>query len=255
MCVLLFSLGQHRKYPLVVAANRDEFLERPTQAAGFWEDAPQILAGRDLSQGGTWLGITRHGRFAAVTNFRDPPAKRADRPSRGHLVSEFLRGSDTPAAYVAELAGRAQQYNGFSLIVGYGREFCYYTNLEREPRALPPGLYGLSNHLLDTPWPKVVRGKQALAQLMSAEGGPEAEQLFTILADRAPADEIELPDTVVDRERELWLSPLFISGSEYGTRSATVLWIDNDDVTFIERTFQGGPERYTTVEHRFQLND
>jgi uncharacterized protein with NRDE domain len=255
MCVLLFSLAQHSKYPLVVAANRDEFLARPTQAAGFWEDAPHVLAGRDLSQGGTWLGITRDGRFAAITNFRDPPAKRIDRPSRGHLVSEFLRGNDTPAEYVAELIERAQQYNGFSLIVGHGREFCYYANLEREPRTLSPGLYGLSNHLLDTPWPKVVRGKQALAQLMSAERGPEAEQLFGILADGTPANEAELPDTVAGGERELWLSPLFVSGADYGTRSSTVLWIENGEVTFIERTFQGGPECYTSVEHRFHLND
>jgi uncharacterized protein with NRDE domain len=255
MCVLLLSLGQHRKYPLVVAANRDELLARPTQAAGFWQDAPQLLAGRDLSQGGTWLGITRDGRFAALTNFRDPPAKRPDRPSRGYLISAFLQGSDTPSAYVTGLAARAHEYNGFSLIVGHGGEFYYYANREREPRALAPGLYGLSNHLLDTPWPKVVRGKQALAQAMSTDNGPSAEQLFAILADRAPADETELPDAVLGGERELWLSPLFISGSDYGTRSSTVLWIDNDgEVTFIERTFQGGPERYSTVEHRFRLN-
>lgn len=256
MCVLLLSLGQHPKYPLVVAANRDEFLARPTQAAGFWQDAPQILAGRDLLQGGTWLGITRNGRFAALTNFRDPPTKRDDRPSRGHLISAFLRGNETPTAYVGRLATQAHEYNGFSLIVGHGVEFCYYANLEPEPRTLAPGLYGLSNHLLDTPWPKVVRGKQALANVMSADKGPDAERLFAILADRAPADEAELPDTGVGRERELWLSPLFVSGPEYGTRSSTVLWIDNDgDVTFIERTFQGDPERYSTVEHRFRLND
>jgi uncharacterized protein with NRDE domain len=256
MCVLLLSLGQHQKYPLVVAANRDEFLARPTQAAGFWQDAPEVLAGRDLLQGGTWLGITREGRFAALTNFRDPPAKRDDRPSRGHLVSAFLRGKETPRAYVTELAAHAHEYNGFSLIVGQSAEFCYYANLEPEPRVLAPGLYGLSNHLLDTPWPKVVRGKQALAQLMSDENGPDAERLFTILADRAPADEVELPDRGVGRERELWLSPLFISGPTYGTRSSTVLWIDNDgDVTFIERTFEDGPERYSTVEQRFRLND
>lgn len=256
MCVLLLSLGQHPKYPLVVAANRDEFLARPTQAAGFWQDAPQILAGRDLLQGGTWLGITRNGRFAALTNFRDPPAKRDDRPSRGHLISAFLRGNETPTAYVGRLATQAHEYNGFSLIVGHGVEFCYYANLEPEPRMLAPGLYGLSNHLLDTPWPKVVRGKQALANVISADKGPDAERLFAILADRAPADEAELPDTGVGRERELWLSPLFVSGPEYGTRSSTVLWIDNDgNVTFIERTFQGDPERYSTVEYRFRLND
>lgn len=256
MCVLLLSLGQHRKYPLIVAANRDEFLARPTQAAGFWQDAPQVLAGRDLSQGGTWLGITRGGRFAALTNFRDPPAKRADRPSRGHLITTFLQGNDTPSTYVAELSGRAHEYNGFSLIVGHGDEFYYYANREREPRALAPGLYGLSNHLLDTPWPKVVRGKQALTQAMLSDNGPSAEELFAILADRAPADEAELPHTVPSGERELWLSPLFVSGNDYGTRSSTVLWIDNnDEVTFIERTFQGDPERYSTVEHRFRLND
>jgi uncharacterized protein with NRDE domain len=256
MCVLLLSLGQHQEYPLVVAANRDEFLARPTQAAGFWQDAPQVLAGRDLLQGGTWLGITRDGRFAALTNFRDPPAKRDDRPSRGHLVSAFLRSKETSTAYVTELAGRAHEYNGFSLIAGQGAQFCYYANLEPEPRVLAPGLYGLSNHLLDTPWPKVVRGKQALAQVMSADNAPDAERLFAILADREPADEAELPETGVGRERELWLSPLFVRGPEYGTRSSTVLWIDKDgEVTFIERTFQDGPQRYRTAEYRFRLND
>ena len=254
MCVLLLSLGQHPKYPLVVAANRDEFLARPTQAAGFWQDAPQVLAGRDLLQGGTWLGITRNGRFAALTNFRDPPAKRDDRPSRGHLITAFLRGNETPTAYVGQLATHAHEYNGFSLIVGHGAEFCYYANLEPEPRMLAPGLYGLSNHLLDTPWPKVVRGKQAMADLMSADNGPDAERLFAILADRAPADEAELPGTTVGHERELWLSPLFVSGPEYGTRSSTVLWIGSQgEVTFIERTFQDGPEHYSTVEHRFRI--
>ncbi|MFQ5754846.1 MAG: NRDE family protein [Acidiferrobacterales bacterium] len=254
MCILLLSLQQHPQYPLIVAANRDEFYDRPTSAAAFWDDAPHVLAGRDLRQGGTWLGITRQGRFAALTNFRDSDSPPAERPSRGHLVSKFLLSGVPPEAYLRAVAQRADQYNGFSLIAGQGDHFFFYSNREGQVRRLDPGVYGLSNHLLNTPWPKVTRGTQNLSELLSAGGDPEPDVLFATLADGAIAEDAELPDTGIGLARERLLSPLFISGTHYGTRSSTVVLIDNDrKVTFVERTFDRGPERYNAVVHSFQI--
>lgn len=254
MCILLLSLRQHRRYPLVVAANREEDYARPARAADFWDDAPELLAGRDLSAGGTWLGITRAGRFAAITNFRDPPSKRAGRPSRGHLVSAFLLGEDTPAAYLAGVADRADRYNGFSLIVGAGEDWLYFSNREGQVRRLGPGLYGLSNHLLDTPWPKVKRGKQALAALLTTGGELETQALFAMLADRTVAADAELPDTGFGLERERALSAQFVTMGTYGTRCSTAVLVDHDgNVDFSERSFAGDPERYTSATHRFRI--
>ncbi len=254
MCILLLALRQRRPYRLILAANREEHYARPAQAAAFWEDAPEVLAGRDLSAGGTWMGITRSGRFAAVTNYRDTPSKRAGRPSRGHLVSAFLTGEETPATYLAGVARSAQRYNGFSLIVGKDEDWAYYSNREGRVQPLPSGLYGLSNHLLDTPWPKVTRGKQALAALLASEETLDPQALFAVLADRTVAADAELPDTGFGLERERGLSAQFVTMDDYGTRCSTVVLVDHDgNVDFIERSFDGSPERYTTVAYRFQI--
>ncbi len=158
MCLIVFAWRQHPDFPLIVAANRDEFYERPTLAADFWADHPEVLGGRDLKEMGTWLGITRKGRFAALTNYRDPLHVRADAPSRGWLVRDFLTGERGAEDYLARLRDRGAAYNGFSLILGDAAGLYYYSNRGEEgPAALAPGVYGLSNHLLDTPWPKVRR--------------------------------------------------------------------------------------------------
>jgi len=239
----------------VVAANRDEFYDRPTDAAGFWVDAPGVLAGRDLREGGTWLGITREGRFAALTNFRDTEATLTDRPSRGHLVSRFLIGDDEPEAYLGGVAREGPRYNGFSLVAGSRDTLCYYSNREGTVRVLPPGVYGLSNHLLDTPWAKVERGKRVMTELLSAAGGPAPEALFALMADRSVADDPLLPTTGVGLDRERLLSFLFVSSEIYGTRSSTVVLIDDQGgVDFLERTFDGDPDSFTTVAHSFQLS-
>lgn len=254
MCLLLLAFKQHPKYPLVIAANREEYYARPTRAAHFWEDAPQVLAGRDLLQGGTWLGITRSGRFAALTNFRDPETKHDDRPSRGYIVSEFLTGNETPEKYLRGVAARADQYNGFSVVVGHVDTLYYYSNREHDLRRLDPGIYGLSNHVLDTPWPKVVGGKQLLTRLLTESDDLPAQDLFALLADCVPAPDSALPETGVGLGAERWLSPIFVSGTDYGTRSSTVLKIDvANTVTFIERTFERKPDSYETVEHDFQI--
>src|SRR5258706_6908216 len=155
MCLILFAWQAHPDYPLVVAANRDEWRDRPTAPAAWWDDAPDILAGRDLEAGGTWLGVTRAGRFAAITNFRDPSDRKSTAPSRGQLVADFLRGDDAPRDYLAALAAKAARYNGFNLLLADDKSMCYFGSREGEIIDVAPGIHGLSNHLLDEPWPKV----------------------------------------------------------------------------------------------------
>jgi uncharacterized protein with NRDE domain len=253
MCLILLAYGVHPAYGLVVAANRDEFYERPTEAARFWDDAPEVLAGRDLTRGGTWLGVTRGGRFAAVTNYRDPRALMPDAPSRGHLVADFLRGSESPARYLARVAEAGARFNGFNLLAGDAGSLHYYSNRGGAPRRLAPGVYGLSNHLLDTSWPKVEAGKRALAALVTAGGELEIEGLFRVLSDREPAEDSRLPDTGVGLEAERMLSPLFITGPRYGTRCSTVILAGRDRrVEFVERTFVPGAALWEEARHEFE---
>jgi uncharacterized protein with NRDE domain len=237
MCVILLSFKTHPVYRLVVAANRDEFPSRPAAPADFWPADAEILGGRDLEAGGTWLGVSRHGRLAAVTNYREPDAGvPAGAPSRGDLVARFLKAEESTAAYVSSLRTEADLYAGFSLIVSDASALAFLSNREPGPRFLAPGIYGLSNHLLDTAWPKVARGKERLA---SAPGSGEelAEELFAILSDRSTAREDELPRTGLSVEEEIALSPLFIVGPEYGTRSSTVVLMGDREIEFYERTF------------------
>jgi uncharacterized protein with NRDE domain len=254
MCLLLMALNRHSAYPLILLANRDEYYERPSASARFWKEAPAVLAGKDLRAGGTWLGISRDGRIAAVTNYRDPSSMKADAPSRGRLVSGFLLGHREPLDYLDSLGKGAGRYNGFNLIVGEKGRLYWHSNRGQEAQLLKPGMYGLSNHLLDTPWPKVARGKNALARLLSLKADPSLEELFGILADRTIADDASLPHTGVDLEWERILSPIFIASPVYGTRSSTVLLIDaGNRVTFVEKTFNGDLDYPATARHEFVI--
>lgn len=248
MCLILFAWKMDRNFPLVLAANRDEFYERPSAPADFWEDAPDLLAGKDLREGGTWLGITRGGRVAALTNYRDPASLKIGAPSRGMLVSDYLRGRESPGAYLVRIAPEADRFNGFNLLVGDTEELFCFSNRNagaREP--LRPGIYGLSNHLLDTPWPKVAQGKRALKTILQGERGPLPEAIFALLADRTRSPDDRLPDTGVGLEWERLLSPLFIESPSYGTRSSTVLLIDGYGcVAFTERVFNGTADPRTS---------
>lgn len=236
MCLILFANEHHPRYRLILAANRDEFFERPTEPAAFWKDESGLLAGRDLKSGGTWLGVTRTRRFAAVTNYREPRRQKAEAPSRGVLVTQFLRGRDDPEAYLHRLARTADRYNGFNLIVGDGETLFYFSNREERVRRVEPGVHGLSNHLLDSPWPKVVQGKAAFAAAIEGEA-VDPNGLLHLLQDRTYAAEADLPDTGVGDEWERVLSPIFISTPAYGTRSSTVLTIDREgQVAFVEQT-------------------
>ncbi|MBU2053419.1 MAG: NRDE family protein [Proteobacteria bacterium] len=253
MCLILFAWRTHANFPLVLAANRDEFYERPAAPAAFWDDAPELLAGRDLKEGGTWLGITRTGRVAALTNYRDPATLKKDAPSRGNLVSDYLRGRETPEDYLRRLESRAGGYNGFSLIVGDADDLFYFSNRGGR-RPLTPGIHGLSNRLLDTPWPKIERGKRAFEALLEENREPLPEELLDLLAERMrPPDEL-LPETGVGLEWERILSPLFIESPVYGTRSSTVVMIDRSGgVTFVERVFNGGNEPRTMARFDFRI--
>lgn len=251
MCLILFAHRVHADYRLVVAANRDEWFGRPTAPAGFWSDAPDVLAGRDLEAQGTWLGVTRAGRFAAITNFRDPGSNRVDAPSRGRLVSAFLTSAVSPLTYAESLRPDAARYNGFSLLVGDAASLAYFSNRESRARELPPGIYGLSNHLLDEPWPKVRIGKARLAANLN--GSVDAERLLAALDDMDEAADEALPSTGVGLERERQLSPLRIHAGEYGTRSSTVLLISTDgEVSFIERSFAASGAEAGVVRKRFR---
>ena len=253
MCLILFAHGAHADYPLVIAANRDEYYRRPTAKAAFWQDHPHILAGRDLECMGTWLGVTRRGRFAALTNFRDPGERKTDAPSRGQLVSGFLVAEREPREYLEEVATLAPRYNGFSLLAGDIDGVFYFSSRTGSVQPVPPGIHGLSNHLLDTPWPKVAQGKQRLQAALTLE--PSAEALLQLLHDREPAAQSELPDTGIGVEMERVLSSALIVSPQYGTRASTAVLFGRDgDVDFSERTILRGGGIGATVSLRFSVN-
>jgi len=254
MCLLLLALDTHPSFKLVLAANRDEYYNRPAAPPSFWQDAPHLLAGRDLAGGGTWLGITRHGRIAAITNYRDPASFKKDAPSRGKLVTDFLLGKDSPSDYLESIRSDAGRYNGFNLLVGEKDRISWTSNRSDRIVHLSHGIHGVSNRLLNTPWPKTVRGKELLAEVLKDRSGPSSDSLFNLLLDRQKPPDEELPSTGVRLEWERVLSPIFIKSPDYGTRSSTLLYIDrNDHVTFIDRTFDSGAGHFETRQFEFDL--
>jgi uncharacterized protein with NRDE domain len=249
MCLIAFALDAHPDYALVLAANRDEFYDRPTAPGHFWEerdDEAGILAGRDERAGGTWMGVTRGGRFAALTNVRGPAEERSDAPSRGALVKAFLLDDRAPRAFLESLAGTADAYNGFNLLAGTfagaeGSRLAYFSNQKGgAARRVEAGVHGLSNAVLDTAWPKVKRSQTALRSLLEA-GRVPPEALLDLLDDRRPADDEALPSTGVPQEWERALSSVFIQTEGYGTRSSTALLIGRGGAaTLVERSFEEG---------------
>lgn len=235
MCLILFSFLQHPEYSLLLAGNRDEFYDRPSLPADFWPDLPDVLAGRDSKHGGTWLGVTRSGRFAALTNYRDPVSNRPDALSRGLLVSNYLASRLLPDEYIEAIRADSAQYNGFNLLLGDSRNLWHYSNRTNAATSLKPGVYGISNHLLDTPWPKVQRGKMLLTQAVM-ETVSERDLLSLLEDDLRPPDE-QLPKTGVSLEWERTLSPIFVASPDYGTRAMTVVCVRHDGrLSFTERS-------------------
>ena len=254
MCFIVFAYKVHPSYRFIAAANRDEYYERPSSPVAFWEDAPQVLAGRDLKEGGTWMGVTRRGRFAAITNFRDPGALKTSAPSRGKLVSTFLTGSESAVSYVNRISRQAQKYNGFNLICGDHHELLVYSNRGKIEK-LEAGIYGLSNLFLDSPWPKVIKGKRALSAAMNKKGPDLEAALFKLLSDRKNAPDHKLPSTGVGLEWERLLSSIFIESPSYGTRSSSVLLIaKNKRIKLVEKVFDGKPEPWVESRFSFLLN-
>ena len=229
MCLIVFAWQVVPGAPLIACANRDEFYDRPAAPAASWPEYPQVYAGRDLKFGGSWMGITREGkngpRFAALTNIRGPQERRADAPSRGALVADFLAGDVSAAEYVARIAVGSEDYNGFNLVLGDRDSLYWFSNRggddARNGKRLQPGIYGISNSLLDAPWPKVVRTKAQFASLL-CQGAPE-DAYFEMLADTTRAPDLRLPDTGVTLDMERVLSAVCIETPGYGTRTSTVV--------------------------------
>ena len=238
MCLIYVAWRLHSRYRLVVAANRDEYHARPAAPAHWWDDTPGLLAGRDLTAGGTWLGVDSAGRFAALTNYQGPSPGLANAPSRGALVSEFLTGDESAAHYLRRIVGDGHRYNGFSLLAMDGDTLAFASNRSRKMITLGAGVYGLSNHLLDTPWPKVTGGKAELERLVR-EPDIHTEDLLALLAERGSAAANALcADNGSDLRRMRWRSSRFILGGDYGTRTSTVVLLDTDGAgVFVERSF------------------
>jgi len=254
MCLILFAYQQHSHTPLIMAANRDEFFARPSAPAAFWPDN-NLLAGRDLEAGGTWLGVTRTGRFAAVTNVREPGVEVDNALSRGELTTHFLQGTMSPRAYLESIGPQQMRYRGFNLLVGtfsvqesqHATEMLYLSNRQGQIQTLEPGIYGLSNHLLDTPWPKVAAGKQWL-QTLSEQQMIDHAPLRSELENSATAADEALPSTGVSYEWEKMLSAAFITSKDYGTRATTVLSVNQGKVTFSEQNYQPSQNNQPTTE-------
>lgn len=253
MCLILVAWRAHPRYPLVVAANRDEFFSRPAVGASFWPN-DDILAGRDIQGGGTWLGISRAGRIAALTNYRDPTRQRDGLPSRGRLVTEFLTSDEPAPSWLHELATHRGCYNGFNLMVAdaSGSLACL-SSVTGEIRHLEPGIYGLSNHLLDSPWPKVSAAKSALSTALGAL--PDDGPLFDLLRDETIHPDSALPRTGVSLEWERLLSSAFVKAPGYGTRCSTVVMIDSaGTAVFDEQTWMEGAKPGERRRYRFKLS-
>ncbi len=238
MCLIVFAWRVLPNMPLLAAGNRDEFYDRPARTADWWDDHPQIYAGRDLRAGGTWMGVARDGRFASITNIRAPSEMRADAPSRGKLVLDYLAGTMTPGEYIDGIAKQTANYNGFNLLIGNHDELIWFSNRgdgdERNGKSLAPGVYGLSNSLLDCTWPKVVRTKAEFASLL-CQGAPE-DAYFEMLSDTTCASDCRLPKTGVSLERERMLSAVCIESQDYGTRVSTLVRLqDGQQPVLIER--------------------
>jgi uncharacterized protein with NRDE domain len=257
MCLLIFAHKTSTRYPLVVAANRDEFHARPTAVSQFWTEHPGLLAGQDLDQGGTWMGVTRDGRFAAITNYRDPSRTAAAPRSRGELPLDYLTGQREPQAYLQDIAAQAAEYAGFNLLLGDRNSLWYFTNslpaAERAPLCLQPGIYGLSNDRLDTLWPKVDLGKARLKNLLDKEP-PSHDALASVVSDRGLADLQALRPHGMETEMDQLLSAQFIITGRYGTRSSTTLWTDRNGLaSWRELSFNELGEIREVQEFEFAL--
>jgi uncharacterized protein with NRDE domain len=239
MCLITFAYHKHPKYKLILLANRDEFYSRATRKLKFWDTDgyPDILAGKDLEAGGTWMGISKSGRWAALTNYRDPEWKLENPISRGKLVLNFLTSSNSIEQYVQVLNNEADKYLGYNILIGNPDQIIYFSNYDKSPKTIKEGLFGMSNALLDTPWPKLNKAKMLLKESVTKEY-IDKEHLFSLLHDDTEAPDNQLPNTGIPYKWEKAISPLFIKTNTYGTRSSSILLIDYlGNINFTERRF------------------
>lgn len=250
MCLITFAYKSHPKYSLILLANRDEFYARPSKTMHFWPEYPHVLAGQDLEQGGTWLGINQQGKFTAVTNYRDGLAPKENALSRGALTRDFLTSNQDPTGYLKQLLPKQDKFGDYNLLLGDQSGIYYQSNREGPIRALNPGIYGLSNALLDSPWPKLIKVRSELENsLGNIQLSPR--KLLEIMSDRTQAETSELPETHIPLEWEQLLSSSFIQSENYGTRVTTLLLQKpNGETTIIEQSF--GPAGFEK-EQSFEL--
>lgn len=252
MCLILFAYRCHPEYPLILAANRDEYYQRDTRAAHWWPGRPELLAGKDLEAGGTWLGITREGRIAALTNVREPHLTAPASCSRGLLTRRYLEEEIESKRFCGLLQETWDQYRGYNLIFGDIGSLHFFSNRGNKPRRLTPGIYGLSNAQLDTPWPKVQKGKELLRKQL-AKPWQETSELLDILAATEVAEDSQLPSTGVGLELERRLSAIRIIGPDYGTRCSTALVIDRQgQVRFHEKPLAPDPGEEVRIQFKLQ---
>jgi uncharacterized protein with NRDE domain len=250
MCLILIAWRSTPEFPLVIAANRDEFHARAAEPAHWWPSEPNLLAGRDLQAGGTWLGMTRSGRFAALTNFRDPEQRRQNTPSRGTLVTSVLESAENTEQVLRRLQEQGASYNGFNMLFSDGERLGIYESMSGAGRELGPGIYGLSNHLLDTPWPKVQAAKTRLSAALSDL--PNTHSALALLRDAELAPDHSLPQTGMSTEWERLLSSAFIRSPSYGTRCSTVVQLDRaGHASFEEWTWDAAGQEIGRVQHQF----
>lgn len=254
MCLIFVSYNSNAYCRYVIAANRDEFRCRATAPLGYIDGEKTILGGKDLQAGGMWLGASRGGKFGAITNYRDGSGAGKGLPSRGEIVSEYLHCTDSALSAIERLAKNAQRYAGFNVLFGDDSHLVYYSNMQKEVRILEPGFYGLSNHLLDTPWPKVVKGKGLLQVHMCGQGKINAAEITKLLGDTSSPVDAMLPATGVSIELERFLGTIFIDGADYGTRSTAVIEIGYlGDVIFTETSYIHGVEMKNTSQKRMEI--
>ncbi len=253
MCLITFAWKHHPNYPLILVANRDEFYERPTAPLGYWSDHQNVLAGRDLKEGGTWMGMHRSGRLTAITNHRDLTNIKETAPSRGKLTKDFLIGEQSSSDFFEGIERDLDLFNGFNLLTMERNEFYYFNNIEKELVSVKPGIYGLSNAFLDTPWPKVVKAKNYFERSLRADL-PVVEEMMEWMADTERASDEQLPSTGVSTEWERELSPMCIRTESYGTCCTTVIMIANDGkVHYAEKTFPKGNRKSGSISVSFTL--
>lgn len=237
MCLIVFSFKHHSKYPVILAGNRDEFYGREARQAHFWDTVPPLLAGKDLRAGGTWLGVNHKGEFGAITNYRDLNNPINGEQSRGEIIPKFLTHDGSPEDKLSRVQKNYPAYSGFNLLAGNADQIYYLNNINRQFQTVPPGIHGISNAFLDTPWPKVEKAISAFKEAVHPDT-IDRDEIFQFLQDSDPFPLEDLPDTGLSPEKEKAVSPIFIKTEDYGTRCSSLLTIDNDgQVQFIEKTY------------------